>query len=174
MAGAVEAVAADAVLLIVFVGDGVHVGLRRHGAVERGVEHSNVGLVLAKDLVGSLDAQNGSGVMQRSERAQVADGLNDLGGDQAALLELLAAVDNAVADGIDLSNAVDDFAFAGGHLLDQFGKGFGMGGEDGGSGLFLAVGFMGDHAAFHADTLAQTFAQDFLAVHVDELILQAG
>ena len=87
---------------------------------------------------------------------------------------LFAAVDDAMADGINLTHRVDHLAVAGGHLLDDFAEGFGMGGEDGGSGLFLAVGFMGDHTAFHADTLAQTFAQDFLAVHVDELILQAG
>ena len=33
---------------------------------------------------------------------------------------------------------------------------------------------MGDHAAFHADALAQTLAEDFLALHIDQLVLQAG
>ena len=56
VARAVEAVAADAVLLIVLIGDGIHISLRGHGGVECGVENSNVRLVLAKDLVGGLDA----------------------------------------------------------------------------------------------------------------------
>ena len=43
VAGAVEAVAADAVLLIVLIGDGVHISLRGHGGVEsrvKGPQHS--------------------------------------------------------------------------------------------------------------------------------------
>ena len=102
------------------------------------------------------------------------DSLDDLGGDQAALLELLAAVNHAVADGVDLGNALDDLALAGGHLLDDLGESLGVGGEDGGRGGLVAVGLMGDHAALHADALAQTFAQDLLALHVDQLVLQAG
>ena len=38
----------------------------------------------------------------------------------------------------------------------------------------VAVCLMGDHAAFHADALAQTLAEDFLALHIDQLVLQAG
>ena len=174
VAGAVEAVAADTVLLIVLIGDGVHVGLRGHGGVESRVKDRNIRLVLPKDLVGGLDAQDGGRVVQRSQRAQVVDRLDDLGGDQAALLELLAAVDHAVADGVDLGNALNDLALAGGHLLDDLGESLGVGGEDGGRGGLVAVGLMGDHAALHADALAQTFAQDLLALHVDQLVLQAG
>ena len=108
--------------------------------MECGVENSNVRLVLAKDLVGGLDAQDGGGVVQGSQRAQVVDGLDDLGGDEAALLELLAAVDHAVTDGVDLRDAVDDLACTGGHLLHDLGECLGVGGEDGGGGGFLAVG----------------------------------
>ena len=41
VAGAVEAVAADLVLLIVLVGQRVHVSLGGHGLVEGGVEHGH-------------------------------------------------------------------------------------------------------------------------------------
>ena len=174
VARAVEAVAADAVLLVVLVGDGVHISLRGHGGVESRVKDRNVRLVLAKDLVGSLNAQNGGGVVQGSQRAQVVDGLDDLGGDEAALLELLAAVDHAVTDGVDLGNAVDDLACTGGHLLHDLGECLGVGGEDGGRGCLMAVGLVGDHAAFHADALAQTLAEDLFALHIDQLVLQAG
>ena len=112
--------------------------------------------------------------MQGSQRAQLADGLNDLIGDQAAFLELLAAVHDAVADGVDLADVVDALAFAGGHLLHDLGKCLGVGGEDGGRGGLVAVALVGDHAAFHTDALAQTFAKNLFSVHVDELVLQAG
>ena len=107
----------------------------------------------------------------RGERSRMA--FDDIGGDQAALLELLAAVDHAVTDGIDLADAVNDFAVAGGHLLDDFAERFGMGGEDCRRRGLLTVGFMGDHAAFHADTFTQAFAEHLLTVHIDELVLQA-
>ena len=174
VARAVEAVAADAVLLIVLIGDGVHISLGGHGGVESRVKDRNIRLVLTEDLVGSLNAQNGGGVVQGSQRAQVVDGLDDLGGNQAALLELLAAVDHAVADGVDLGNTVNDLALAGGHLLHDLGECLGVGGEDGGRGCLMAVGLVGDHAAFHADALAQTLAEDLFALHIDQLVLQAG
>ena len=172
VAGAVEAVAADAVLLIVLVGDGVHIGFRGHGAVESGVEDSDHGDVRAKDLAGSLNAQDACGVVQGGQGAQLTDGLDDLVGDQAALLELLTAVDNTVADGVDLAHIVDALALASGHLLHDLSKSLGVGGEDGRGGSLFAVGLVGDHAALHANALAQALAEHFLAVHIDELILQ--
>ena len=174
VAGAVEAITADTVLLIILVGDGVHIRLRGHGGVERSVENSHVRLVLAKDLVGGFDAQNGGGVVQRSQRAQVADSLDNLGGDEAALLELLTAVHNAVADGVNLRDIVNDLALAGGHLLHNLGESLGVGGEDGGRGGLVAVGLMGNHAALHTDALAQTLAKNLFTLHVDQLVLQAG
>jgi len=171
VAGAVEAVAADAVLLIVLIGDGVHISLRGHGAVESGVEDSDHRDV-AEDLAGCLDAEDACGVVQRSQGAQLADGVDDLVGDQAAGLELLTAVDDAVADGADLADIVDALALAGGHLLHDLSKSLGVGGEDRGSGSLVAVSFMGDHAALHADALAQALAQHLLTVHIDELIFQ--
>ena len=78
------------------------------------------------------------------------------------------------ADGVDLGNAVDDLALAGGHLLHDLGECLGVGGEDGGRGCLMAVGLMGDHAAFHADAFAQTFTENLFALHIDQLVLQAG
>ena len=88
------------------------------------------------------------------------------------LLELLTAVDNTVADGVNLAHIVDALALAGGHLLHDLSKSLGVGGEDRGSGSLVAVGVMGDHAALHADALAQALAQHLLTVHIDELIFQ--
>ncbi len=77
--------------------------------------------------------------MQGSQRAQLADGLDDLIGDQAAALELLAAVHDAVTDGVDLAHVVDALACAGGHLLHDLGKCLGVGGEDGGVVAFVPL-----------------------------------
>ena len=78
-----------------------------------------------------------------------------------------------MANGIDFADLINDLAFAGGHLLDDFAERFGMGGEDGGRGRLVAVGLVGNHAALHADPFAQAFAQYLFTVHVDELVLQA-
>ena len=91
---------------------------------------------------------------------------------QAMINTLLAAVHDTVTDGIDLADVVDALAFAGGHLLHDLGKCLGVGGEDSGRGGLVAVGLVGDHAAFHANALAQALAQHLLAVHIDQLILQ--
>ena len=48
--------------------------------VESRVEDSDVGLVLTEDLVGSLDAKDGGGVVQRRQGREVADGFDHIGG----------------------------------------------------------------------------------------------
>ena len=112
--------------------------------------------------------------MQRGQRAQLPQGGDDFVGDQATLLEFLAAVHHPVADGVDLIDVLDALACTGGHLFDQLKESLGVGGENRrGSGL-VAVRLMGDHAALHADALAQAFAQHLLAFHIDQLILQGG
>ena len=110
--------------------------------------------------------------MQGGQGAQLPEGIDDFIGDQAAGLELLAAVDHAVADGVDLGNTVNDLALAGGHLLHDLRKSLGVGGEDRRGGSLGAVGLVSDHAALHANALAQAFAQHLFAVHIDQLILQ--
>ncbi len=52
--GAVEAVAADLVLLIVLVGQGIHIGLGGHGLMEGGVEHGHLGTSLPMTAVQAL------------------------------------------------------------------------------------------------------------------------
>ena len=80
--------------------------------MEGGVEHSHHGNV-AEHLAGGLDTQNTSGVVQGSQRAQLTQGVDDLIGDQAAALELLAAMHDAVTDGVDLAHVIDALACTG-------------------------------------------------------------
>ena len=67
VAGAVEAVAAHLVLLVVFIGQGVGVGHGGHGLVEGGVEHGHLGHAGPHDGGAGLDAQDVGGVVQGSQ-----------------------------------------------------------------------------------------------------------
>ena len=62
--GTVEAVAADLVLLIVLIGQGVDIGLGRHRLVEGGVKHSHLGHVGTHHVHAGLDAGDVGGVVQ--------------------------------------------------------------------------------------------------------------
>ena len=64
--GAVEAVAADAVVFVVLIGNCVHVSLAGHGLVESGVEHCNHGNI-SHNVAAGVDADDVCGVMQGSE-----------------------------------------------------------------------------------------------------------
>ena len=170
--GAVEAVAPHAVLLVVLIGQAVHIGPGGHGGVEGGVEHQHVGDLVAKHLAGAAQALDAGGVVQGGQGGQLLVFGDDLIGHQHALVEGLAAMDAPVADGADLTDVVNGLALAGGHLLHHLVEGLHMGGHGAGLGPLLTVLLMGDAAALVADALAQTLAQQLLIVHVDELILQ--
>ena len=170
--GAVEAVAAHAVLLVILIGQAVHIGPGGHGGVEGGVEHQHVGNLVAKHLAGAAQALHAGGVVQGSQGGQLLILGNNFIGHQHALVEGLAAVDAPVADGADFADVVNGLALAGGHLLHHLVEGLHMGGHGAGLGPLLTVLLMGDAAALVADALAQALAQQLLIVHVDELILQ--
>ena len=171
---AMEAIAAQMVLGVIFGGDGIAVGLRGHGHMERGVEHSDLGLA-RHGLLAGLDAHEVGGVVQRAEGDAVADGL--LAGlvDDAALNKLVAAVQDAVADSVDLVNGLDNAVLR----IDQNGHDrldrFLMGGH--GDVLFhllAACGNLVRQTAVQTDTLAQTLGGDVAGVRVHELVLEAG
>ena len=105
--GAVEAVAADLVLAVVFVGERIDVGLFGHGLVEGGVEgpgHGDAG----QDLLAGLDADDVGRVVQRRQRDALFQGVQDGFGDRHGAVEFFAGVDHAVADGEYFSFVLDD------------------------------------------------------------------
>ena len=65
VAGAVEAVFADVVLLVVLMGHSVHIRLLGHGLMKGGVEHGDHGDVGAQDLPAG---PHGSGLRRIVER----------------------------------------------------------------------------------------------------------
>ena len=170
-----EAVAADVILLIVFIGDAEDVCLVGHGLVEGGVEHGGHRDLRSEDVAAGLHGDSLGRIVERSKILEGhADIVDDLVGDEGGLLVLFAAVEDAVSDSRDLVDVGENGKLAGGQAGDQFLKGVLMGGER----LVLLYGaavgdLVGDNTV-HADTFNVSLGDNRLVGHVDELILEGG
>ena len=173
--GAVEAVAADLVLLIVFIGQGVHIGLGGHRLVEGGVEHGHLGHVLAHDGGAGVDTGDVGGVVEGGQGDALLQGLHDLIGDEHRAGKGLAAMDHPVAHRIDLLHGADD-AVVLVHQSVQHGlDGLRVGGHGHIDGvqhlLALHLGLVGE-LAVDADPFAQALGQQGAGLGIQQLILQ--
>ncbi len=171
--GAVEAVAADAVVLIVFIGNCVHVCLAGHGLMEGGIEHRDHGNV-AHNVAAGVDADDVCWVVQGSEGGALLESFHDGIVDAHGGSELLAAVNDAVTDGVDLLHGCDNAVLGAGELVDDGCYCLGMGGH---CDVLVEYGLAADQrgvleVTVKADALAQTLSHDRLGLHVDQLILQ--
>ena len=169
-----EAVAADLVLFIVLVGQGVHVGLGGHGLVEGGVEHAHHGHA-GHALLAGLDAGDVGGVVEGGQGDAVLQSLHDLVGDEDGAGKGLAAVHHAVTHSVDLLHGADH-AVLFIHQRVQHGlNGLGVGRHGhihGVQGLLaLHLGLVGE-LAVDADALAQALGQQHAGLGVEQLILQ--
>ena len=168
----VEAVAADLILGIILIGQGVGVGHGRHGLMEGGVEHGYHGGAGHKGLAG-LDPDDVGGIVERSQGVALLNGGHYLIGDEHALGKLLAAVNHTVAHCIDLLHRADHAVLRVHQSVEHGLDGLGVGGH-GHVGLFdglLAVRLVGK-LAVNANTLAQALGQHLLRLGVEQLILQ--
>ena len=172
VAGAVETVAADLVLLIVLIGQGIGVGHGGHGLVEGGVEHGHHGGA-GHQLLAGLDADDVGGVVQGGQRIALLDGGHHLVGDQDRLGELLAAVDHPVAHRVDLLHGADNAVLLVHQGVEHGLNGLRVGGHSHVGVLdgVLAGGLIGE-LAVDADALAQALRQHLLGVRVEKLVLQ--
>ena len=173
MGGAVEAVAAQMVVGVVLGGDGIAISLRGHGHMERGVEYGNLGLARHGLLTG-FDTHEVGGVVERAEGDAVADGL--LAGlvDEAGGNKLVAAMEHAMADRVDLVNGLDNAVLGvneNGHdSLDGFlvsGHGNVL------LHLLTGCGNLVGQPSVKANTLAKTLCGNVAGVGIHQLILQA-
>ena len=170
-----EAVAADLVVFIVLIGDGVQIRMLGHGLVEGRVEHRHLGHIVAQDGPAGLDADDVGRIMQRRQGGAVLHRLHHLVGDEDGAGEALAAVDHPVTHRVDLLHGGDDAVVrvhqGGQHRLD----GLGMGGHGDvrrrHGGLALHLGLIGEFSV-NADALAQAFGQQMAGFRVQQLILQ--
>ena len=166
--GAVEAVAADLVLAVVFVGQGVDVGLFGHGLVKGGVEdpgHGDAG----QDLLAGLDAGDVGRVVQRRQRDALLEGGEHGLGDGHGAVELLAGVHHAVADGEDLAFVLDDAGLGVGEVADDQLDAVLVVGDVAGDDVLLLALVVVQHRALDADPLQQALGQDLAGLHVDQL-----
>ena len=192
VAGAMETVAAHAMLLVELVGQGVHVGVVGHGLVEGGVEDAHLREVGQQGLNG-VYAFDVGGVV---ERCQVVAGLevtHHLGGEDDTLGELLAAVHHAVAYGAELMEVAQHGVLAlGEDLEDELHAGgmLGHGGLElefldlGGAALGGNRGHGGCRGGYHylvfddgvgqPDLLDAARGDDRLIGHVVESVFYAG
>ena len=171
---AVEAVAAEMILGIVLGGDGIAISLRGHGHVERGIEHGDLRLA-RHGLFTGFDAHEVGGVVERAEGDALADGLLAGVGDDAALDELVAAVEHAMADRVDLVDGLDDAVFRIDQNVHDRLDGFLMRGH---RDILFELLARGDdlvvQAAVQTDALTEAFRGDDAGIGVHQLILQAG
>ena len=170
-----EAVAANLVLLIVFIGQGVHIGLGGHRLVEGGVEHGHLGHVLAHDGGAGVDAGDVGRVVEGGQGDALLQGLHDLVRDQDGAGEGLAAVDHPVTHRVDLLHGADDAVVLVHQGVQNGLDGLGVGGHGHVDGvqhlLALHLGLVGE-LAVDADALAQALGQQGAGLGVQQLILQ--
>ena len=171
---AMRAVTANMVVLVVAHRQRVHVGLRRHGRVECGVEDGYLRRV-GHELVQHVDAGVGSRVVQRCQfLALIQVGARFLI-DECSLGEVFAAGDDAVADGFDLTKATDGRLGVVGHDVEQLAQA--LGDRQVGNVVrdLLEIGGERDaHAGFvGADLLGQAFHAGIFALGFDKLRLEA-
>ena len=94
--GSMEAVTADAVLLIQLIGNGIHVGVIGHGLMESSVEHTHLRNVGQQSRNGSHTLQVGR-IVERSQVVACRDGIERLLVEDYRLAEAFAAVHDAMA-----------------------------------------------------------------------------
>ena len=171
--GAVEAVAANLVLLVVLIGQREHICLGGHCRMEGVVENNDLRNILTKDLAAGTDALNVSAVVKGCKVAQALYAGDNVLINEHALLEQRTALDYAVTDGGNFGEVVNDLVGRSENLLDL---------EESRSVVFelnnvfelSSVKCASADSAVDSDTLADTFCYKLLAVHVDELIFKRG
>ena len=139
--------------------------------MEGGVEHGNLGLVGHDGLAGA-DTHEVGGVVQGAQGDALLNGGDAGVVDEAGLGEGHAAVQDAVAHGVDLIGGLD-------HAIDRIHQdvqngldGFGMGGHGDIQHNFIAAGDAVVQPSVDADSLAQALGGHVAGVRVHQLILQ--
>ena len=107
VAGPVGAVTADVVLLVILVRQAVHVGVRRHGLVECGVESHHLGDV-GQNLLASPDTEYVGRIVQGSEVTAELDLLHHVLVDDGASGEEICSLDYPVAYRLDVGERLED------------------------------------------------------------------
>ena len=110
MARTVEAIATDAVLVVEFVGEPVHIGMLGHRLVEGRVKYPYLRRIW-EYLRHSFDTEDVGWVVKRSKLCALMEHIYYLWGDTYALSKALCTVYEAVTDGVDLIEGLYEVLF---------------------------------------------------------------
>ena len=105
-----EAIAADAVFVIEFVGEPIHIGMLGHRLVEGRVKYPYL-RNLGEYLRHGFDTEDVGWVVKRSELCALMEHIYYLWGDTYALCKALCTVYEAVTDGVDLIEGLYEVLF---------------------------------------------------------------
>ena len=146
----------------------------RHGLMESGIKNCDHGSVGHQSLAGINTDQVG-GVVQRSKVGDFLDCLDDFVIDQYGGSELLAAMDDTMADCTDLVERLKDACFLVGQCLKYQADCFIVVGH--GSLVYFLAGIfnlilISDHRAVDADSLTKTLGKECFGLGVDDLEFQ--
>ena len=140
--------------------------------MERGVEDDDVRLS-GESLHYGLKTLKVRRVVERRERDDLFDALDDLGRNEHGLGELFSAVHYTVARGVKLVKVLEHAELGIDENVEDVLDRRGVVGERHFARHRVHAGLcVLDTRAFDADTLHQPFGQDLFAIHFDELILQ--
>ena len=110
MARTVEAIAADAVLVVELIGEGIHIGMLGHRLVEGRIEYPYLRRI-GEYLRHRLDTEDVGWVVKRSKLCALMEHIYHLWGDTYALSKALCTVYEAVTDGVDLIEGLYEVLF---------------------------------------------------------------
>ena len=174
MRGAVEAIAAHGVFFIILVRHAEHICIRRHGLVERGVEHHDLRNLGAERGGSRTDTLHMRRIVQRRQRGVAFDIFHNLLVDQHGMVKFRAALHDTVTDRGHFVQAVDDLAFAAQQrVFDDVERGGVVGHRDIAFDDLAVGGFVGEFAV-DTDAFAVALCQNRLVLHINQLIFQRG
>ena len=170
-------VTAHMIVGIIIIGQGVDVGVIRHGLMEGRVEHHHL-RSLGKHLGDGTDAEQVGRIVKRREVAAYLDLAQHFFIYQAAAVEEIGALDYTVADGIHIVERLEHAVLRideGVH--HQFHSDFVVGDGKGEHERLAACGLMGDISFGKTDFLYQSLCLDAVvggAFHIEKLIFDRG
>ena len=173
MGSAVEAVATNLVLLVELIRQSVHVMLRRHGLMERGIKYSYLRDILAHNVLARADTDQVCRVVQRSQRNASLDCLDNFIIDEDGISKVLAAVYDTMTNSINFGHGLDNAPLLVNQDVDDSADCIGMIlHRNVCLVLFFLVRVGVGQTTINTNSLAQALSQNSLVVHVEELILQ--
>ena len=160
-----EAITTHAMLLVEFIGNRIHIGVVGHGLVESGIEDTHLRQIGQQGLNG-IDTFDVGWIVQRRKVVASLEIAHDLGGEEDALRELLAAMHHAMAYGIEFVEVFQHGMFALGEELEDKLHASGVLGNRSFELEFLAIGLIFDKGIRQTDFLDTTRGDDRLVGHV--------